>query len=262
MFRFLQKILGRRPAAEQIAAPLWESVEAAQPWLARLSPEDRAGLRALALAFLDDKSFSGAHGYEPDNTARLSIALQACLPVLRLGLTAYSGWRGIVVYPDEFIIPRRIVDEDGVLHEYEEDALGEAWDGGPVVLAWSASEERPDGINVVIHEFAHKLDMLAGEADGMPPLHANMSRDDWRDTLDAAFDDFSARVDMGEETGLDPYAAEHPAEFFAVCSEAFFTQPEILLASYPDFYQQLALFYRFELLNPAATRDAGGHSKI
>lgn len=262
MFRFLQKMFRTGPDPASVAAPLWEAVEACQPWLDRLAPADRKALRSLALEFLETKVFSGAHDFEPDNFVRLSIALQACLPVLRLGLAAYSGWQGVIVYPDDFVIPRRIVDADGVLHEYEEDALGEAWDGGPVILAWSASREMQEGINVVIHEFAHKLDMLGGEADGEPPLHAGMSVEAWQHALDDAFDDFRDRVDQGEATTLDPYAAEHPAEFFAVCSEAFFTEPEILLASYPEFYRQLSLFYRIDLLEPPGTRETAAHSKI
>jgi Mlc titration factor MtfA (ptsG expression regulator) len=248
MFRFLQRFRARRPDPQAVAEPLWQPIEAAQPWLARLSTADRNQLRLLALEFLEGKIFSGAHGFETDNRVRLSIALQACLPVLKLGLDAYAGWQGIIVYPGDFVIPRRMIDEDGVLHEYEEDALGEAWDGGPVVLSWFDDPHALAGINVVIHEFAHKLDMLKGEADGLPPLHAGMREEDWQAALDAAFDDFCHRIEAGEDTDLDPYAAEHPAEFFAVCSEAFFTDPPLLRANYPDFYRQLALFYRQDLL--------------
>lgn len=248
MLRLLKRFRHHRPDPQAIAAPLWQPVEAGQPWLDRLVHADRDRLRKLALSFLEGKTFAGAQGFEVDNTVRLSIALQACLPVLNLGLDAYAGWQGIIVYPGDFVIPRRMIDEDGVLHEYEEDALGEAWAGGPVVLSWFDDPQTLAGINVVIHEFAHKLDMLNGEADGLPPLHAGMSEDKWLNTLDTAFDDFCHRIDAGEETVLDPYAAEHPAEFFAVCSESFFTDPRSLRASFPLFYRQLALFYRQDLL--------------
>ncbi|MDQ7988766.1 MAG: zinc-dependent peptidase [Candidatus Dactylopiibacterium sp.] len=257
---FLQRIFRRAPAPEALAAPLWEAVEAAQPWLSRLTPAERARLRELALAFLDQKVFSGANGFEPDNTVRLSIALQACLPVLELGLEAYAGWRGIIVYAGDFMIPRRVVDDDGVLHEYDEEALGEAWHGGPVVLSWFDDARELEGIQVVIHEFAHKLDMLNGEADGLPPLHAGMSEEAWCAAFDAAFDDLCARDDAGLDTALDPYAAEHPAEFFAVASESFFTEPDVLAQAYPAVYRQLVLFYRIDLRDH--DRGRAFHTKI
>ncbi|MDP5241251.1 zinc-dependent peptidase [Uliginosibacterium sp. 31-16] len=238
--RFFQ----RTDRTASVAASLWQAVEASLPCLAHLNPEERQALREMALDFLDHKVFSGAADFEPDNFARLSIALQACLPVLKLGLEAYAGWRGIIVYPGDFIIPRREVDENGLLHEYEEDALGESWDGGPVVLSWFDDPADYAGANVVIHEFAHKLDMLAGEPDGMPPLHAGMNVEAWREAFDAAYEDFCQRVDAEENTELDPYAAEHPAEFFAVASEAFFTAPDELFRDYPAVYRQLAAFYR------------------
>lgn len=249
MLELLWKFFRPAPAAASLAAPLWNAVEARQPWLERLDAPARTRLRRLALEFLADKTFSGAQGFEPDNFVRLSIALQACLPVLELGLDAYAGWQGVIVYPGDFVIPRQSLDADGVLHEYEEDALGEAWDGGPVLLSWFDDPAELEGVNVVIHEFAHKLDMLGGEANGLPPLHAGMSREDWLVTMDDAFDDFCDRVGRGEDTAIDPYAAEHPAEFFAVCSEVFFAAPNVLAGIYPAFYQQLALFYRQDLLN-------------
>lgn len=175
---------------------------------------------------------------------RLEIALQACLPVLEFGLDAYRDWVGIVVYQGEFVARRRILDEDGIEHEYDETAMGEASNFGPVVLGWFDDFAEADGANVVIHEFAHKLDMLNGDADGCPPLHRGMSLDSWIEAFDLAFNDFCARVDAGEDTWIDPYASEDPAEFFAVCSEVFFTGSEVLKREYPEVYQQLALFYK------------------
>jgi Mlc titration factor MtfA (ptsG expression regulator) len=122
--------------------------------------------------------------------------------------------------------------------------MGEAWYGGPVLISWFDHADDADGINVVIHEFAHKLDMKSGDADGLPPLHAGMSRQGWIDVMNAAFDDFQRRVDGGEETPLDPYGAELPTEFFAVASEAFFETPELLNGEYPGVYGQLRSFYR------------------
>ena len=227
-----------------IAESLWGQVESELGFLGHLETAARAQLRLLARQFVAEKQWSGAQGLQLTPRIQLTIALQACLPILKLGLDWYEGWVGIVVYPGDFLIPRRMVDEDGVVHEYDDEVMGEAWYGGPVLLSWFDDAADAQGINVVIHEFAHKLDMRSGDADGVPPLHEGMSRRRWIEVMSRAFDDFQERVDQGEETLLDPYGAEWPAEFFAVASEAFFENPALLRGEYPDVYEQFRLFYR------------------
>ena len=231
---------------------LWQEVLTALPFLGRLSDEEKARLRRLSEDFLAEKEFTSAGGLELTDAMCVSIAVQGCLPILNLGLQRYRDWVGIVVYPDEFIIPRSVEDEFGVVHEYDDVASGEAWDGGPLLISWRDAQMAGEGYNVVIHEFAHKLDMQSGEADGVPPLPTGVVRQEWEATLLAAYDDFCALLDeaeeRGEETLLDPYAAESPGEFFAVMSETFFEAPTILREEYPAFYALLARFYR---QNPA-----------
>jgi Mlc titration factor MtfA (ptsG expression regulator) len=246
--RWLRNLRRRRVLARHRIDPeLWRKVCAGLPFLAGLDAAREARLWQLALLFLAEKQFSAARGLELSDAMRLSIAVQACLPILELGLDWYSGWTGIVVYPGDFRVRRSEIDEDGVLHEWDDELAGESWPGGPVVLSWDAvgtAARRGEEINVVIHEFAHKLDMASGEADGMPPLHDGMDRAAWRSAFERAYDRFCAEVDRGRATWLDPYAAEHPSEFFAVLSEAFFERPNEVRRRYPDVYRQLALFYR------------------
>ena len=200
-------------------------------------------LRELALLFLAEKQLIGAHDLEVTDAMRVSIAAQACLPILELGLDWYAGFTGIVVYPGDFRVQRKEIDQDGVVHEWDDELAGEAMPGGPVVLSWDAMANDP-AMNVVIHEFAHKLDMLSGAADGVPPLHAGMSRKVWLAAFEQAYEGFCDALDRDKETWLDPYAAEHPSEFFAVISEAFFTDPAETRRRYPDVYDQLRLFYK------------------
>lgn len=200
-------------------------------------------LRELALLFLAEKQFAGTHGLEVSDEMRVSIAAQACLPILELGLDWYAGFTGIVVYPGDFRVRRTEIDEHGVVHEWDDELAGEAMPGGPVVLSWDAAAHDPQ-MNVVIHEFAHKLDMLSGAADGAPPLHVGMSRAAWVKAFEQAYQGFCDAVERNRETWLDPYAAEHPSEFFAVISEAFFTDPAETRRRYPDVFQQLRLFYK------------------
>lgn len=236
----------RRRAVEQmrVSDELWRQVEAGLPFLDYLPPQDRPRLRELALHFLAGKELAGANGFDPSDDIKLAIALQACLPILNLGIEFYDGWVGVLVYPSDFVIPRRETDAAGVVHEYDDTVAGEAWTGGPVLLSWQRDGHDAGRMNVVIHEFAHKLDMLNGSVDGLPPLPEGMSRRAWAAAMSAAYEDFCRRVDAREHTALDPYAAEHPSEFFAVMSEAFFETPLLLKREYPAVYQQLRAFYR------------------
>lgn len=223
---------------------LWAATLAAYPFLDKLPRPAQARLKDLAEAFLAAKEFSTVGGLELTDEICVSIAAQGCLPVLELGLSAYGDWVGIVVYPDEFVVPRRIEDDDGVVHEFDDVLSGEAWLGGPLLVSWHDVQMAGDGYNVVIHEFAHKLDMLNGEADGIPTLHSGLTLGEWESVFFDAYDDFCRRVDGGEDTAIDPYAASDPAEAFAVFSECFFECPALLYGDYPALYALLARYYR------------------
>lgn len=233
----------------QVSDNAWATAEAGLPFLAHLSAEERAQLRQRAREFLAEKEWSTAQGLVLTPAIQLSITLQACLPILHLGLDHYRGWVGIVVYPGDFVIRRNVMDENGVVHVYDDPVLGEAWEDGPVVVSWFDRPEEADGVNVVLHEFAHKLDMENGITDGLPRLPASMSRQAWIDAFAPAYADFCRRIDAGEHTTIDPYAAEHPAEFFAVVSEVFFETPDVLSNEYPAVYEQLRRFYRQDPLH-------------
>ena len=231
---------------DALPEPAWRDAVASLPLLGGLSGDELNRLRELVILFLHEKELVAADGYSLSGDMRLKIAAQACLPILNLGLDYYAGWVSVIVYPGEFVPEYEFMDEDGVVHQMREPMIGESWERGPVILS-SIDVERSgelDGVNVVIHEFAHKLDMLNGAPDGFPPLHREMDRVAWTQAFSGAFDEFGAKVESDAETLIDPYAAESPAEFFAVMSEAFFEVPHTLLREYPEVYRQLAEFYR------------------
>ena len=265
MLSKLTRWLGKRRRdralrSHPIPDALWHDTVERLPFLAYLAPADLDRLRELTSLFLAEKSFSTAHGLELTDAMIVGIAVQACLPVLNLDLSLYAGWVGIVVYPGEFVIRKTVQDDDGVVHEVEQDASGEAWEGGPVILSWEDAQmtDARDAYNVVIHEFAHKIDMLNGAADGYPPLfrrwHApHLDAQAWSDVFDHAYDQFCARVDavpdrawarFERDSLIDPYAADHPSEFFAICSEALFVQQRAFEAEFPELYRLLARYYR------------------
>jgi Mlc titration factor MtfA (ptsG expression regulator) len=235
-------------AASAIPDALWRDALETLPFLAIYTEDELVRLRDLCVLFLDAKGIVGARGHVVTPRQRVLIAQQACVLVLNLDLSLYDGFENIVVYPDEFVPGWEWEDEAGVIHRNDEPLAGEAMPRGPVILSWpdveAASDWHASGMNLVVHEFAHKIDMVTGDANGCPPLPPDMPAADWTATLAAAFAHFAARVHRGDDTAIDPYAAESPGEFFAVLSEVFFSDPSLLVDEYPRVYAQFARFYR------------------
>jgi hypothetical protein len=235
---------------------LWRRTLDRYSFLAGLSEDERTRLHERVALFLHAKQIHGAAGLELNEEMKLAIAVQACILTLNLPEDWYDGWVEIIVYPGKFVPQVQWQDEFGVVHEGNEVYAGEAWLQGPVILSWAdIAQSGADGVNVVIHEFAHKIDMLDGVANGCPPLAAQMSREHWSAVFGPAYRDFCARVDRKIPTTIDWYAAESPAEFFAVMSEAFFEVPETVREPYPEVYEQLVAFYRQD---PYARHVAAG----
>ena len=224
----------------------WVAALDVLPMLDMLDDDERVKLRKLSSRFMASKSIEPVRGQRLETADLVVIAAQACLPVLALGLDAYAPWRSVVVYPGSFVAREHEVDESGVEHEWDEARAGEAWFHGPVILSWEdvLASGQGEGYNVVIHEMAHKLDMLHGEANGRPPLHRGMDPETWRRDFSAAFKDLKRRINAGDTPVMDEYAVEDSGEFFAVTSEYFFDAPGVLIAEYPSVYRRLCEFYR------------------
>ena len=248
MFRWLR---GLR-AAPEIPDDAWQATLARYPFLNGRPAADMARLRAMSAEFLRDKEFHGAHGFVITDEVALAVAAQAVLPVLHLagGLAWYEDFVGIVMHSAEVVAQRKTVDEAGVVHEYEEVLAGEAMDRGPVMLSWqdvlASSIATGDGYNVVIHEFAHKLDMRGGAADGCPPLpsgfagsaNAREAHAAWMAVMESAYADFRERTIVAERFGgdapwLDAYGAESIGEFFAVACEGYFVNRAAFEQEFP-----------------------------
>ncbi|MXS85423.1 hypothetical protein ABO04_05715 [Nitrosomonas sp. HPC101] len=245
-------ILGR----ESIPESIWRSVVDQLPFLRGLTRDEFRLLREWSTIFLYNKKINGVQGLVVTEAMRAMIAVQACLLILKLDPEYYDNWVEVIVYPGKFVLDHTYTDETGVVHTRRVVASGESWQAGPVILSWEdvVDIRCESGYNVVIHEFAHKLDMLNGSADGYPPLHGDMDRRIWAAVFSRAYEIFCRQVEQGEVTAMNPYAAEDPAEFFAVSSEVFFTRPCLIKQHFPDMYQQLARFY---CQDPAARWIAG-----
>ncbi len=218
----------------------------------RLAPHQLARLRADTARFLYEKTFTGANGLVLDSDDCLRIAMLACLPVVGLDYGWLRGWSEVIVYPGQFRVRRHLHDEaSGVVSEMDDWLAGESWSHGPLILSMDDILEDLDdpfaGFNLVAHEIAHKLDMRDGEANGVPSQPDRESFQRWVDVFQREYDVFRRQVDTGQETAMDPYAAEAPDEFFAVASETFFSDPGLLAEHYPAIHRELRRFFGVEL---------------
>lgn len=269
----LRQVIGHAPTT--IPSPLWASTVRQLGFLCYLTPEQLSRLKGLTEQLLDHKPIAGAQGLDVSDEMAVLVAAQAALLVLELSLDLYEDMSAIVLYPGAFSVKQQQMDEAGVVHEWQETLAGEAvGQGGAVVLSWDdLTWQQASGAphNIVIHEFAHKIDMGRGDANGFPPflagLHDRDALSGWTAAFSDAYADFCSRVenvenclpeDFDDENPahtarydeltaalpLDPYAARDPAEFFAVASEVFFVAPASLAAAYPPVYALLAAYYR------------------
>ncbi len=216
-----------------------------------LSDEERHHLRELVQVFIAEKRWEGGGGLEITPEIQATIAADACLLILSLEHSFYAGVESIIVYPSTIKKPRRPLGffEIATLPVAESSRLlGEAWQGGPVILAWDSvlrgARDAKDGANVVFHEFAHKLDMLTGAADGVPPLTDAVTLKQWVEVLQAEYDALEYDVERGRRSFLDRYALTNGAEFFAVATEYFFEKPQKMRRAHAAMYEVLSAFYR------------------
>ena len=233
---------GRRKTP--IPQGLWDEALRSLPYCALLPPADQSRLQELVIRFLHAKHFEGAAELAITDRMRVQVALQACLLILNLDFDYYTGWHAVILYPGDFRVPKEAMDEAGVIHQWTDELAGESWERGPVILSWDATVNPEPGVNIVLHEFAHKLDMRDGVADGCPPLPAHIAPAEWGRDFQSAYRQLCTALDCGEPVRIDEYAAESPAEFFAVMSEFFFLEPGLLMEDFPAIYRHLRDFYR------------------
>ena len=241
----------RRLSTPDIDPSLWRQAAAGLPWLRGIDPERDSRLRALSAQFVQRIAITPLHGLRLNEVQRLRLAILCCLPLLEFGREGLHGWSQLLVYPDAFRVQRNHQDAHGVLHQWNDELIGEAWERGPVILSWAdvrADIAAPrDGYCVVAHEIAHKLDALDGAMDGTPPLPRDWQVQ-WACDFQRAYDALCATVDAGDDSPIDDYAAESPEEFFAVCTEYHFSDPARLREAMPEVAAHLQRFYGAPLL--------------
>ncbi len=248
MLSFLKKRRRESLRAQPFLPEFIPILHANVPVYRRLPDDLRAQLHGHMQVLLAEKHYEGCNGFVITDEVRVTIAGEAALLILNRETNYYADLLTILVYPDVFYAD--VEDNEGhVVSEYKEDRSGESWDMGVIILSWKDAVEHAStgrgGYNVVLHEFAHQLDMENGAMDGIPRLHSRAARAAWH----VAFSDAYEAMQSGQRSVVDEYGAEDPSEFFAVVTESFFERSLALQREHPKLYEVLASYY---CVDPAA----------
>lgn len=246
MLGFLRRRRRRRVGAQPFPPRWLDVLRRNVPLYGRLPEKDQRELQRHIVVFLDEKTFEGCGGLEVTEEMAVTIAAHACVLLLHRETAYFPTVTSILVYPETYVAPVVEESDDWFVTESVEDREGEASRHGTVVLSWA--EARADalagsGRNLVLHEFAHQLDMEDGEADGAPVLATREQYAAWAEVLGREFARLQEATERGAPTVLDVYGAEDPAEFFAVATECFFEQPAPLHMAHPELYDRLRAYY-------------------
>lgn len=211
-----------------------------------ISTEEKAKLRDAVRVFIAEKNWEGCNGLTVTDEMRVTIAGFACLLLLGLQHDYFSHVLSVLIYPTDYRAPTKN-NKLGVVIETEDQRHGEAWYRGPVVLSWQDIQNDLshswDGENLVLHEFAHQLDMLDREVNGTPPLHSRAQAQRWKKVMTAEYHRLLHDARRGRPTVIDPYGATNEAEFFAVTTECFFDAPWQLRDEHHELYELLREYY-------------------
>ncbi len=248
----------RKKIQQQPFPAAWRQIlKHRMPYFRALPADLQLQLKKLIQVFVAEKQFVGCADLVVTDEMRVTIAAQACLLLLNKPPHYYPKLKQILIYPAAFVVPTAQSDAAGVVSEMAQVRLGESWQTGQIILSWVDTLKSAaicnDGHNLVIHEFAHQLDQLKGQATGAPLLRSTEAYQQWAEVLSYEFEQLQKQLALGLPTLFDSYAATNPAEFFAVISEVFFEQPDLFAAQHGALYQQLRSFYALDPLSWAQT---------
>lgn len=253
--KFQHLVLARHLKRYKIPLKLWHQAISKMPILQRYNSAQRLQLRLLASEILRTKHLVAAKGMIFTDEIKVMLATQAAIVIYgfekdknRTAIGWLRNWHQIIVYPMSFYNGRQnILSPNGVLASQSAFESGETMYQGGIVIDWRDDKPHPlraHANQVLMHEMAHKLDMLDGDTNGHPPLHSDMNEKEWFIAFEDAFESLNKQLIKGHKPAINPYAATNPAEFFAVTTEYFFEAPAVLKRAYPAVYNQLSLFYK------------------
>jgi Mlc titration factor MtfA (ptsG expression regulator) len=250
LFGFFKRRRRERLRSAPFPAEWLEIIEKNVPFYPALPDDDRQTLHGLVQVFLAEKVFEGCGGLELTDEIKVTVASHACRLLLHREDDLFPRLITILIYPSAYAAKSVEPIGGGAVLEGVEVRLGEAWKDGVAIVSWDTVQEvaegRGHGKNLVLHEFAHLLDMEDGAADGTPILKPRSRYDSWRRVMEDEYRRLRSHSALGHYTVLDHYGATNAAEFFAVATEAFFEKPGLLRKRHSELYAELRSFYQQE----------------
>lgn len=247
-FRWWRDRRRRRLSTEPFPAEWLRIIEGNCRHFAGLNTSEQKRLLRDTRWFLAEKKIQGAFGLTLTDEMRVTIAAHASLMGLGFPDPPFDRLISVIVRSESYVMQTTRSYGAGLEIVSDEARIGEAWRHGPVVLSWEDIQQQcrdePDGRNVILHEFAHLLDMLNVEIDGVPVLNSDQQYREWKEVTGAEYARLVRETKRGRETLIDPYGAESPIEFFAVVSECFFEEGAELGEEHPGLYKVFRDYYR------------------
>lgn len=242
---FLRSRRRRRLLATEIPAVWRRTLQEHLGHYRMLGPAQRAKLEDTARIIEAETYWEGCGGLELDERMRILIAANAAMLVLENQAGFFEHVTSVLVYPAGVVVTDS--HQGNGIVAGETPVLGQARFRGPIILSWSDAlygSQHLGARNVVLHEFAHALDMMGGIVDGTPPMDPGL-RSRWADVCQREYDTLRSHLENGMRTVIDPYAATNPAEFFAVVTEHFFEQPHVLHDHHPELWEVFTDYYGY-----------------
>ena len=248
MFGFLKRWRRERVRKRPFPQEWIEILEKNVPYYCLLSEEEQKELQGHIQILLDEKHFEGCGGLELTDEIRLTVAAQAAILLLNRKTDYYPDLVSILIYPHMYVAEDEDYLDNGIVVENDEVRLGESWMQGIVVLSWNdvkhGAKDIRDGLNVVLHEFAHQLDAESGWTEGAPELTGRSQYTAWARVMSQEYNQLIEDLEKNRPNLFGDYAATDPAEFFAVITECFFERPRKLKKRHPELYTTLERFFR------------------
>lgn len=247
--------LRRRRRRKLLAVPLpdrWKQIIVENVWQAsHLTESQMIQLHDFVRIFVSEKNWEGCNGFQITDEAKVTVAAQAALLAFGEHGRYFDHVLSILIYPSEFVAKDRETNSAGVVVESDTAMLGQAVWRGPVLLSWpqvlTGGRRRPWGSNLVLHEFAHQLDMMNGQhVDGLPPISSRDELQRWQAVMKPEFEQLRRDCRHRHRTVLDCYGTTNEAEFLAVLVEAFFERSAAMKERHSAAYELLSDYFQVD----------------
>lgn len=262
MFGFLSKRRRRQQLLDQPLSAAWrELIERNTAVFSLLSSAEQSRLLDAVKIVVDERAFVGSSGMVISDEVKVTIAAQAAL--LLLGEEGYYFDRVPTIFVYPHFQTTKAFHSLQTAHLVEEGVAveGQVLEQGEIRLAWDevlyGGQDPADGENVVLHEFAHHLDRLDGDVDGIPPLNNADLRRRWPGVFDRELATLRRDLRAGRDVFLHEEAADSRVELFAYSTECFFEQPLDLEELHPELFECLRAFYRVDPRKWFEAKDEG-----